>query len=109
MSESVSIKLGDKTYAVQPLTIGQIMDLRVAVALPPTGDSREDAKREMQRSIDVLVAALHLDYPDVTAESISAMRVPWAEFNTAVTGVLELSGLVHKAPAPGEAQAAAAG
>lgn len=107
MTDKLKITIGGKELqATVPFTIGQLQDLRVAVVLPPAADPAEEVKRDFKRSVDTLVAALQPEHPEITADSLMAMRTTPAELNKAVTDILEASGLVTKKDgAAGEAPA----
>jgi hypothetical protein len=118
MTEKLKVTLAGKDYvATVPFTLGQLQDLRVGVMLPPAADPQEEVRRDYKRGTDIIVTALAPENPDITAEAIKGMRATGAEFNGAVTAILEASGLVTKkdeakkdgatGEAPAEAKAAA--
>lgn len=106
------IKLGDKTFTLTlPLTLGQLIDAHVGMALAASTDTQEEVRRSYKRVIDVIIAAAKPDHPDITADQLLAIRgVSIQEFNKAARVALEESGLSPRAEAEpaGEAQAEAA-
>jgi hypothetical protein len=110
MTDIKTITLAGADYDIEtPLTIGEIIDLKVAVSLPSTGDDDEDARRNHMRMVRAISAALKPKYPDMSVEKILSIRSTNEEYVTAGNAVLELSGLVPKAkdPTAGEAKAGA--
>lgn len=104
MSDPLKIVLAGKEYEVDaPLTIGEIIRLKVAVSLAETGDSDEDTRRAHMRLVRVLAVALGPKYPEMTEEHILTLRSSNVEYMTAANSILELSGLVTRVPASGEA------
>jgi hypothetical protein len=87
----ITITLGERTFTVQPLTVGQLEDLTVAIFAPDTGDPQKDARRGFERMIEALAAALSEDHPDVDAAAIRKMQATRHELVTAHAQVLELS------------------
>lgn len=113
------ITLGDREFEFTvPLTLGQLMEANVGMALAPSADPQEELRRGWKRAMDVMLVALRPDYPNITAEELQGLRgVTLADFNGAARAALEESGLIQKQtddrvaegqPAAGEAQAEAA-
>lgn len=106
------IKLGDQTFSFTvPLTIGQLIEANIGMALPASPDPKEEARRGFQRVLDVVLSAIKAENPDVTAEKILAIRgVTIRELNAAARVAFEESGLITRSEAEpeGEAQAEAA-
>lgn len=101
-----TITLAGQEYTIAQLTLGQIEDLQVAVAAQSTGDPQKDVRVGMKRGRDIIAAAIG-NY-GVTADSLKAMAISLAEFNAAVSTILEFSGLIRKKDtSPGEAAAEA--
>lgn len=101
---------GQKFDIVVPLTLGQIIDCRVATLIPTTGDIKEDFVATYHRSLDIIIAGLKVDNPAQTwtREALMAMRITESELNEAQAIVLRESGLVKaKGDGAGEAVAEA--
>ena len=107
MTEKVDIILEGQPYPITtPLTLGQMCDAHVAVVLPASTDPAEQIKRNSKRSIDILVAGMQAEHPEITPEALSKMRITKLELNTAVVEILKLAGLEPaKETKPGEAEA----
>ena len=103
------ITLAGKEYPIPtPLTLGQIIDLKIAVVRPTSPDPQEEMRRSYQRSIDIIAAALGGKYPEITTVSLPAMPISDDELTRACNIVLDISGLIPKKDAKsGEAQAGA--
>lgn len=110
MTDKITITLEDTPYEITaPLTLGQAIDLRVAVALPDLPDPQESARRGYQRSLDIIATALKAEHPEATVEWMLTRRITMDEIGTAVTAILEMAGLARKKDdKPGEEQAPAA-
>ena len=108
MDETV-ITLEGKPYPLAtPLTLGQIIDLKIAVVRPTAPDPQDEMRRSYQRSLDILTTALSAAYPEITEASLRGMTVSDAELTAAVSTILDISGLVPKKDAKvGEADAEA--
>jgi hypothetical protein len=106
---SRELKLGGQTYTLTvPLTLGQLIEANVGMSLAVSTDPQEEVRRSYKRAVDVLVAALKPEHPDVTAESLMAIRgVTLADFNGAARAALEESGLIARADAQPEGEATA--
>lgn len=97
MSEPLTIVLAGEKYEIaRPLTLGQVIDLKVAVQLPNSGDADEDARRAQMRVVRVLAAALKPANPELTVDALLAMAISSDEFDAAGNAVLDMSGLVPK-------------
>src|SRR6185437_1458491 len=110
MTDIIKITLGGAhNNKKTPLTIGEIIDLKVAVSLPTTGDDDEDSRRNHMRMVRALAAALKSKYPEMTVERLLSVRTTNQEYIAAANAVLELSGLVTKPkePSSGEEKAGA--
>lgn len=107
------ITLGDKAYTIpQPLNLGQLRDLSIAVTLPELPDPQEVVRRSYERAIAAIAAALIEDYPEMTAAAIYKIRgITNKQMRAAYDAILEFSGLIPATvPAeavPGEAPGAA--
>ena len=108
MTEPTTITLAGQPYTVQPLTLGQIEDLSVAVVVPDSEYPADNVRRSFQRSIDAIVVALSVDHPDMTSDALRKMRITRQELRDAYGAVLRLSGLVAaEGDKPGEERAGA--
>jgi len=114
MHKKITIILEEKEFGITvPLTIGQLEDLQVAVALQPLPDPQENVRRDFEQSLGIIMAAATAENPSLTETALRAMRIPPDELNTAVGTILFESGLIRlkdkkDGAAPGEAPAAAA-
>lgn len=107
--KSITIALGEKSFEVKELTVGQIEQIHeVLNAARAANHTRAATNRE------IIAAALAVDHPEMTAEALKSVRVPnIQELATASDKVLEFGGWVitekGAAPAqeskPGEAPA----
>lgn len=106
----ITITLAEQAFEViVPLTLGQLSDLKVAVALPSAGDYAEDIRRGDKRARDIILAALPKDF-GITDTVLLGMRVTPTEVKEAVNTILIESGLIvpkDAADAPGEEKAEA--
>lgn len=105
MPGPTTITLGGQHFEIQPLTLGQIEALDIAITVPDSEDPQERVRRSTGRMVGALAAALSVDHPEMTAEKIKATRMTRKEVLAAYIAVLEHSGLVTA----GEAQPPAAG
>jgi hypothetical protein len=101
--QPVTITLEGKDYAVRPLTLGQVEDLRIALVEALPDNEQEQVRWEYRRNLGVIAAALSTDHPDVTVGTLKNMRATRDEVSAAVDKIIELSGLKPKEPASGEA------
>jgi hypothetical protein len=90
----ITITLAGQPYTVQPLTLGQIEELSIAVVTPTHDDPQENVRRNFARTVGILRAALAQDYPALTPEALRALRITRLELNTATDAILTHSGLV---------------
>jgi len=106
---SITIKLAGKDYEVAELTLGQIEELGVASVLAPASDPQEEMRNSFKRSLGILAAALAVQHPDMTVDSMRTLRITRTELREGVRAVLRHSGLeLRDDAAPGEAPAGAA-
>jgi len=91
MGKPITITLGGQPYTIQPLTVGQLEDITVAILAPDTDDTQKNARLGFERMIEALAAALKEDHPSVTVEAIRKMRITRHELMTAHAQVLEHS------------------
>lgn len=114
---SLPIVLAGKTFKITcPFTLAQAENLKIAVVLPRSEDPQEEVKRETQRNIEVLVAALQPEHPDITADVLRSMRIRDSELSKAIIAIMRESEMLpeeeaadaDKAGAAGEAKAEAA-
>ena len=106
-----TIKLGETEFTITvPLTLGQLMEANVGMALPASADPLEEARNSYKRTLNVLIAALKPENPNVTVESLMAIRgATLTDFNKAALIAYEESGLItRKDDSSGEAVAEAA-
>ena len=97
------ITIARRVFALRPLTLGQLR-----VVLPAFARAAGLAKEEaIDAAIDILVAALSRDTPDITRAVLLEMEMLPAELILAIDAIARLSGLVPQGDAPGEAQASA--
>lgn len=106
MADKQTITLEGTDYEIiVPLTLGQLTDLKIAVAQPAASDDiAENIRQGDKRARGVILAAVSPE-AGLTDEKLLGMRITPQELNTAVNAILVGSGLVlPKAPEPGEAQ-----
>ena len=111
MSKSREIVLAGKAYKITvPLTLGQLIDANVGLALPRHDDAQEEARRSYQRTLEVVSAALRHEHPELTVEALRDLRgATLREFNVAALLIFQESGLISaKDGSVGEAAAEAA-
>ena len=111
MADSREIVLAGKAYKITvPLTLGQLIDANVGLALPKHDDAQEEARRSYQRTLEVVSAALGHEHPELTVEALRDLRgASLREFNVAALLIFEESGLIPaKDGRAGEATADAA-
>ena len=105
MSDSINITLAGAAYTVPRLTLRQLRDLHVGVVKTATpADAAERVSAAYASDLDIIVTALRLSYPDMTAEAILDSEATKAETDAAALAILRFSGLV---PPEGEAVAPA--
>jgi hypothetical protein len=99
MIEAITISLGEKSWEVRPLTLGQ---LRVALpALQEMGAVAErDSGRAIECAITVVHAAVSRGDPAMTKEMLLNLECTFPDLIAATTAIASLSGLK-----PGEAEA----
>lgn len=109
---NLKIHLAGIDYDIQPLTIGQLESLHIGVVEPQSEDPQESARQLWKRNIGIIVSALSVDYPHMTAEKLATLRVgSFKDVTKVVDSILIFSGLVDekpKEPVPGEGEARAA-
>lgn len=101
-----TITLGGRSYALRPLTLGQLRRVLPAFARA-AGLVREEA---IDAAIDILAAALERDHPALTRDALLGIEMRPAELIAAVDAIARLSGLVlddHGGDGLGEAAASA--
>jgi len=90
----LTLTLAGTPYTIQGLTLEQLENLHGEIAPAFTGESRE----LWQRYRRILAIALSADHPEVTEESLNAMRLGTIQATrTAVNSVLEFGGFTQKA------------
>lgn len=93
--ESITITLGDKTYTVPQLTLGQLRDLAIGVTLPDVSDPQEAVRRSFDRAVNVISTALREENPEMTPEAIYKTRgITNAQMREANDAILQHSGLI---------------
>ena len=98
MSVPVSITLGARSYAIRPLTLGQLRIVLPAFARA----AKLSAADGIDAAIDILAAALARDHASLTREALLEIEATPHELAAAVAQIAELSGLVPKDGAAGE-------
>lgn len=98
--KSLTIALGDHTFSIKELTIGQMEQIHDVLQI-----AREGGHARAQTNREVIAAALAVDYPEVTAEAIKGFRVARIQdVSAAADSILEFSGWIlpkeGAAPAP---------
>jgi hypothetical protein len=105
---TIKITLGGSQYEITQLTLGQLRDLSIGVALPDVADPQETVKRSFDRAIAVIASALRVQY-GMTVEKLLALPITGEELRNAHHEVLVFAGLTPATEAKaGEAQAGAA-
>lgn len=111
--DSITITLGDKTYPVPQLTLGQLRDLAIGVTLPDVTDPQEAVRRSFDRAVNVISTALREDHPDMTPEAIYKTRgITNAQMREANDAILRHSGLIaakDETPSSGSAEGSSSG
>lgn len=98
------IELSGRQFHLRPLTLGQLRIVLPAFARA-AGLAHEDA---IDAAIDILVAALSRDAPEMTHAALLEAEILPAELIAAVDAIAKLSGLVPQGdPQSGEAHASA--
>lgn len=95
-----TITLSGRSYALRPLTLGQLRRVLPAFARA-AGLEREEA---IDAAIDIVAAALERDHPALTRDALLGIEMRPVELIAAVDAIARLSGLV-----PDEAGDAASG
>lgn len=96
MRQAVTIRLGDKSFSIRPLTLDQVERIDGILA--------ERAIGTVAQGHQVIAVGLLRDHPDA-ARGLSEMEVDVSEVASAMTAILRQGGFL---PAePGEALAAA--
>jgi len=100
MSET-TITLGNRSYTIRPLTLGQLR-----VVLPAFARAAKlNAADGIDAAIDILAAALARDHASLDRDALLEIEATPAELASAVAHIAALSGLVPKDGATGEIQA----
>lgn len=98
---STTITLGARDYAIRPLTLGQLR-----VVLPAFAHAAKlGAADGIDAAVDILAAALARDHASLTRDALLDLEATPHELASAVARIAELSGLVPKDGATGEARA----
>jgi hypothetical protein len=97
------IKIAGREFTLRPLTLGQLRVILPAFARA-AGLAKDDA---IDAAVDILVAALSRDTPEMTRAVLLETEMLPAELIAAVDAIAKLSGLVPQGDAPGEARASA--
>lgn len=100
MSDHREIVLAGKKYKITvPLTLGQLIEANVGMSVPKSekDDPVEDARRNFDRAVRVIVAALSQDHPEMDYNAVVKLRgATLREFNEAASLVFEETGLISK-------------
>lgn len=103
--DSITITLGDKTYDIPQLNLGQLRDLAIGVTLPDVPDPQEAVRRSFDRAVAVISTALREEHPEMTPEQIYKTRgITNLQMRQANDAILTHSGLIS-APATNGAAA----
>lgn len=107
--KTITITLGGSQYKISQLTLGQLRDLSIGVALPDIADEQEIVKRSFDRAVSVIVAALRVEHPEMTMEKLYTLPITGEELRNVHHEVLVFAGLEKEQPEAkeGEAQAEA--
>ncbi len=95
---ATTIALGGRSYAIRPLTLGQLRVVLPAFACA----ARLGAADGIDAAIDILAAALARDHASLTRDALLDLEATPQELASAVARIAELSGLVPKDGAAGE-------
>jgi hypothetical protein len=106
MADTINITLDGKSYAVRKLTIRQQIALGIGVSLPEVTDPQENIQRAFDRNLSILLAALSVDHPEVTRDTLLDSRATADERRAAVDTILTFAGLLPVEVKPGEAAGA---
>jgi len=98
VTNTTTITLGGRDYAIRPLTLGQLRVVLPAFARAATLGAADG----VDAAIDILAAALARDHRDLTREALLEVEATPHELAAAVVRIAALSGLVPKEGAPGE-------
>lgn len=100
MRTPIVISLGDKSWQVRPLTLGQAADIE------PLLNSNLS---NVDRGVRILAIALRRDHPQVTEKELRDIEAPAMEMVGVTKQILEFSGFISGKPASGEAPAPESG
>ena len=91
MTGKIEIKLEGKPYEIiTPFTLGDLTEIQVACARPASSDPAEESKRSVKLAVDVIVAALHCEHPQMTEEVVLNLRLLPGELGAAVTSIVDV-------------------
>ncbi|MGC8518466.1 MAG: hypothetical protein ACP5P4_08040 [Steroidobacteraceae bacterium] len=92
--KSITIALGEKLFTVKALTIGQIEQINDLLTI-----AREEGHKRAATNREIIAAALAVDNPEVTAETIKGIRVTNVqEVSAAVDEILKFAGWILPTP-----------
>ena len=93
--KTAEIILGGVHYTIKALTWGQVKKILPLFAKAPHGVFTQEGAEAFS---DIIVIALHKDYPDVTREFLDSVTGDYKDFVTAVDKIGEISGLEKPKP-----------
>ena len=109
--EKLEIKLGDRTFRVRPLTLGQLRELGIGSANSTSQmAAAKTGEREAlvwDRWIEIILLGIGPEHPDVTRDNLLATHMTTKGLVDAVNEILEFAGIEMKEKGAGEALAAA--
>lgn len=102
MFDGITIKMGEAEYVVPPLTLGAVRRLMPKIE-QMTGSLKAMTVTDetMQAVVEVVLASLKRNYPDMTAEVLEEL-IDVSNMSLVVSAVLGVSGFVRKEGASGE-------
>ena len=105
MAEAITLKFGDRTFTVRPLTLGQLRAIGVGSARIRTlpADPIDAEAAWYDTNFEILAAALGRDYPEMTPEAVRGLETDFRGLLETSSAILRLSGLIPS----GEAKAGA--
>lgn len=97
--DSITIHIGDQSYAVPQLNLGQLRDLAIGVTLPDVADPQEAVRRAYDRAVSVISTALREEHPELTPDALYKIKgFSSAQMRAANDAILRHSGLIRTTP-----------
>lgn len=93
--QALAIKLADREFTIQPLTVGQVEEIHDIL-------TRQGSKKTANR--DIIAAALSEDYPDLNCDAVRKMRLGSVKVvNSVVEQILAFGDFIaQQETSPGE-------